>query len=130
MPVIIKTIDEIMSRERRDMLFVRFKQSFTHPREACSSRQRHLEWFDAKGLRYEIAAPRGWLEGDPGMFAVYFDGLDDPRVAEYSALFEDAAGKSLLPGEYQMSILTYHAWLRHQPEPDDDPIELPADDGR
>lgn len=126
--MIIKTIDEIMSREKRDILFVRFKQTFTRPRAACPSRKRHLEWFDAKGLRYEIAAPRGWLEGDPGMFAVYFDGLDDPRVAEYSAIFEDAAGRSLLPEEYQMSVLTYQAWLQHQPTPDEDPIELPTDD--
>lgn len=122
MPVIINTIDEIMRREKRDMLFVTFKRPRNRDWAACPSRQRHLAWFDVNGLRYEMAAPRGWLEGDPGIFAVYFDGLGDSRVADYSATFEDPEGKSLLPEEYQMSILTYQSWLQHQPEPDEDLI--------
>ncbi|MPR11769.1 hypothetical protein [Microvirga tunisiensis] len=110
MAKIVKTIDEIMIQENRDMLFVRFDQPPTRRGLPNPSRQRHLDWFESRGLRYELAAPKGWLEGDPGIFAVYFDGPDDPRVAEYSSIFEDGTGKSLIPEDYQMLIVTYASW--------------------
>lgn len=110
MPVIIRTTDEIMAQEKRDMLFVRFTPPFGKSAPPNLSRQRHLDWFASKDLRYELAAPRNWLEGDPSLFAVYFDGPDDPRVAEYAALFENADGKSLAPAEYQMVIVPYASW--------------------
>jgi hypothetical protein len=109
-PTIIQTTDEIMAREKRDMLFIRFRLSFGKSAPPDLSWQRHLEWFASKNLRYELAAPRDWLEGDPGLFAVYFDGPDDPRIAQYSALFEGADGKSLAPEEYQMMIVPYSSW--------------------
>jgi hypothetical protein len=114
MPVLISTVDEIMAREKQDMLFVQFRHSLLKRLPPNSSRQQHLAWFDAKGLHYELVAPRGWLEGDPGLFAVYFSGLDDPRVAHYSAVFETTDGKSLAPEEYQMVIITYKSWLDSQ----------------
>jgi hypothetical protein len=100
-----------MAREKRDTVFVRFRPLSGRSAPPNPSRQRHLEWFGSKGLRYELAAPRGWLEGDPGLFAVYFDGPDDPRILEYSALFENADGISLAPDEYQMMIVSYASWL-------------------
>ena len=68
-------------------------------------------WFRSKGLRWETAAPRGWLEGDPGIYAVHFDGTDDPRAAGYAAEFEGADGKSLEPDAYQMYRLDHASWL-------------------
>ena len=113
MPQRISTMDTIMAREGRDMFFIRFggsdwpfRRNLRHP-----SRRRHFDWFAVHGLRHEVAAPRGWLEGDPGCHAVYFDGPDDPRVALYTAAFEDATGKSLDPDNYQMGFLPYEAWL-------------------
>ncbi len=114
MPVVIPTIDDIMARQQRDTFFVRFKGARSLK---SSSRPRHLEWFDHVGLRYELAAPRGWLEGDPGVFVVYFDGLDDPRVRQYSDFFEDAEGRSLAPEEYQMVLLSYGSWLNDSGRP-------------
>lgn len=113
MPRIIKTIDEIMDREKRDTLFIDFKAlQWRRSRGENPSRQRHFEWFDANGLTYEPAAPRGWLEGDPGIYVVYFDGPDDPRIAQYSAEFEGADGMSLVPSEYQMTIISFRDWMR------------------
>jgi hypothetical protein len=107
MPKIMRTIDEIMAQEKRDMLFVRFDQSSARSGLPNPSRQRHMEWFQAHKLRYELAAPKGWVEGDPGIYAVYFDGLDDQRIREYSSIFEDASGKSLIPEDYQMVMIAY-----------------------
>jgi hypothetical protein len=114
MPKLIRTIDEVKAQEKRDMLFVQFKPSFLERRTPSSSRQHHLEWFDATRLRYERVAPSGWLGGDPGLFAIYFSSLDDPRITDYSAVFENADGKSLAPGNYQMVIVTYQSWLDSQ----------------
>lgn len=111
MPVTMRTTGEIMAREKRDMLFVRFRLLSRRSAPPNPSRQRHLEWFGSRGLRYELAAPRGWLEGDPGLIVIYFDGPDDPRIGEYSAFFEDADGKSLAPDEYQMVLVSYASWL-------------------
>ncbi len=90
------------------MFSVQFGASpFDHDRNH-PARKRHFNWFKANGLRWETAAPRGWLEGDPGIFAVHFDGPDDPRVTQYAAEFEDADGKSLEPDAYQMYLLPPH----------------------
>lgn len=59
MPMIISTVGEIMAREKRDMLFIRFGRGFGADRSQTPSRPRQLAWFDAKGLRYEPAAPGG-----------------------------------------------------------------------
>jgi hypothetical protein len=111
MPALIRTVDEIMAREKRDMLFVQFRHPLLKQLSPNPSRQHHLAWFDAKGVPYELVAPRGWLGGDPGLFAVYFSGLDDPQIAAYSAAFETPDGKSLASGDYQMVIVTYTSWL-------------------
>ncbi len=113
MPFIMKTIDQIMDEEKRDMFFIRFGQPFFdrgEPRDP-RPRQEQLAWFEAKGLAYAIAAPRGWLEGDPGSYAVYFDSPEDTRVAEYTSGFENADGGSLDPDAYQMVLMTYQSWL-------------------
>jgi hypothetical protein len=112
MPMLIRTIDEIMGEAKRDMLFVRFgSPPFFRSRKSRKARRKHLDWFDAKGLTYELAAPRGWLDGDPDCFAVHFDGLEDPRIAAYSAAFENAEGKSRDPDAYRMVIISYRDWL-------------------
>jgi hypothetical protein len=116
MPVVIPTIDDIMLREKRDMLFIRFRRPRRPGAPVSPSREQHLDWFASHGLCYELAAPRGWLEGDPGHFAVYFEGESDPRIAAYSAVFEDAEGKSLAPDEYQMVIISYATWLKMNPD--------------
>ena len=100
-----------MAAEQRDMHFLQLGASpFDHARDH-PSRKRHFDWFRANGLRWETAAPRGWLEGDPGIFAVHFTGPDDPRVALYAAEFEDENGKSRDPESYQMHLLDYASWF-------------------
>ena len=102
-----------MAAEMRDMHCIQFGSWFgDHPDRA--SRRRHFAWFKAHGLRWETAAPRGWLEGDPGVYAVHFDGPDDPGVAEYAAKFEDETGRSRYPDAYQMYLLPYAVWLERR----------------
>ena len=115
MPMILKSIDQIMDEEKRDMYFVDFSRLlFSGDRQLMEQhRQEHFDWFASKELRHAPAAPRGWLEGDPGLYAVYFAGQDDPRVAEYTARFENADGSSLEPEVYQMNLLPYQSWLDH-----------------
>lgn len=116
MPQLIRTIGAIMRAAERDMLFVRFGTATFHlrfgpdPRWSEAVRRRHLRWFEKNGLKTELAAPDGWMEGDPGVVAVHFDGPDDPRIAEYSAVFEDADGASLAPRDYQMGVMSFAAW--------------------
>jgi hypothetical protein len=112
-PIAVKTIDQIMADEKRDMYFIQFGRD---PFDFAEKRypdivRRHREWFETRNLSHATAAPRGWLCGDPGCRVVYFDGPDDPRVAEYSAEFEDETGKSLNPKKYQMVLMTYQSWL-------------------
>jgi hypothetical protein len=114
MPKIIRTIDETIAQEKQDMHFVRFDQPYARSGLSNPSRQRHLEWFASRALHHELAAPEGWLEGDPEIIAVYFDGTDDPRIAEYSSIFEDEGGKSLPPQDYQMFIVTYASWPQNR----------------
>jgi hypothetical protein len=57
------------------MLFIQFRRPFLKRVSPNPSRQQHLEWFETQGLRYELVAANGGLEGDPGLFAVHFSGL-------------------------------------------------------
>jgi len=118
MPMLIRTVDEIMGEAKRDMLFVKFgSPPFFRSRKSRAARRKHLSWFDAAGLAYELAAPPGWLDGDPDCFAVHFEGIHDPRIAAYSATFENDEGKSLDPEAYRMVIISYRDWLG-QSEPE------------
>jgi hypothetical protein len=112
-PQLVETIDQIMDHEKRDMYFIQFGRDpfdFAEKRYVTTVR-RHLKWFEKMKLSHAIAAPRGWLWGDPGCRVVYFDGPDDPRVAQYSGEFEDETGRSLNPNKYQMVLMSYQSWL-------------------
>ncbi len=113
MPMILKSVDQIMDEEKRDMYFIDFGRFLLDHEEQSmlKRRQEHFEWFASKGLRHASAAPRGWMEGDPGLYAVYFTSQDDPCVAGYTALFENPDGSSLDPDTYRMSLITYQSWL-------------------
>ena len=110
MPVLIKTIDEIVQERRRDTYWVRFANPFFTDRDALRLvKDDQLGWFDEQGLEYKTAAPKGWLEGDPGCFTVYFDGPDDTRLHAYCTKYEQPSGGSLQPGLYQMYIVPFQA---------------------
>ena len=112
MPMIMLSVDQIMNREKRDMYFLDMKGVTIHPTRAkLLARKKHFEWFAANNLKYESAAPRGWLEGDPGVYAVHFTGPDDSRLAAYTTAFERPNGISLKPKVYQMVMLEYQPWL-------------------
>ena len=77
LPMIMRSVDQIMAAERREMHSIRFGWPIhQNPGHPCQTR--HFDWFTAHGLHWKTAAPRGWLEGDPGEHAVYLDGPDDP----------------------------------------------------
>lgn len=113
MPMLIQTIDQIMHERRVNKYFLRLNKLTTRGDEFPKARHDHLKWFKTHGLTFETAAPRGWLEGDPGCYAVYFDGPDDQRLADYSLWFEAKDGRSLKPDTDQMSLLTYESWLNN-----------------
>jgi hypothetical protein len=107
-----------MAAEKRDLLLIQFKNP-------SRWRSRHFDWFASNSLRHEIAIPEGFLAGNPGIYAVHFDSLDDPRIVAYTAEFEHADGKSLQPDAYQMFIMSYPEWLDRHPnwKPEDDYID-------
>ena len=117
MPQIIRGIDQIMAERQRDTLFLQFPGLgfWADPdegRASAEARRIQFAWLEARGLTWEMAAPRGWLEGDTGLYAVHCD-IDDPRIAAYSAEYENAEGTSLDPGSYQLNILDFGSWRTH-----------------
>ena len=117
MPQIIRGIDQIMAARRADGLFLEFPGlgfwADQDERQASAEARRiQFTWLEARGLTWEMAAPRGWLEGDPGLYAIHCN-IDDPRIAAYSAEFEDSKGISLDPSAYQLNILSYESWRTH-----------------
>lgn len=108
MPALIRLIDEIVRERGRDTYWVCFEHGLFADRDALGrAKEDQLAWFGNEGLEYEKAAPKGWLEGDPGCFAVFFDGADDPRLAKYCTKFEEPSGGSLQPGLYQMYLVSF-----------------------
>jgi hypothetical protein len=111
--MILKSVDTIMDEEKRDMFFIDFGAFYNEgfAPERARHREEHFAWFRFQGLRYVPAAPRGWLEGNPGLFAVFFSGPADKRVEDYTSRFENLDGSSLEPDYYQMRLVTYQSWL-------------------
>lgn len=110
MPIIIKTIDEIVRARGRDTYWLRFAASLFADRGALRhAKKDHFAWFADQSLAFEIAAPMDWLEGNPGCFAIYFDDANDPRLQAYSVTFERPDGRSLQPGLYQMFMVPFRA---------------------
>ena len=113
MPLLIKTRDQIMRERQSDVHFLHFN---LFGRElsaaAVTSGRQQLAWLREQGVAYEAAAPEGWLEGDPGCYAVYFDAGEDEQLTAYCAAFEDETGSSLSPDLYQMYLMPYVCWLR------------------
>ena len=118
MPQIMRSIGEVMAARQRDTLFMEFPgiHSFDDDvrSRAVIARQRHFAWFEAGSITWETATPRGWLEGDPGIYLLHIE-PDASQIAAYTAVFETADGRSLDPDAYQMSLLPYEDWLRAQP---------------
>ena len=117
MPQIMRSIGDIMATRQRDTLFMEFPGLRSFDDDAHSpavvARQRHFGWFEAMSITWEAAAPRGWLEGDPGIYLLHVE-PDDSQIIAYTAVFETADGQSLDPEAYQMSLLCYEDWLRAQ----------------
>lgn len=108
MPVLIKTINEIVQERGCDTYWVRFESTFVADRDALRrAKDDHLAWFDIQGLEYETASPTDWLEGNPGCFAVFFDGPADPRLHAYCSKYERLDGGSLQPNMYQMYMVPF-----------------------
>ena len=59
LPAILKSVDQIIGEEKRDMYFVDFGRFlFDCDRQSMLRRhQEHLDWFAAKDLRHASAAP-------------------------------------------------------------------------
>lgn len=119
MPQLIANIHEIMDREKRDMVFIRFGDMFEPSVGARKAAQQQLKWLSRQGVRAEATAPPGLYAGGANMYALHFTGIDDPRIADYSALYEDADGKSLQPAAYQMVIMKYEDFLGTRPTTED-----------
>ena len=117
MPQIMRTISDILIERRRDTLFIEFPKLHSVNGDAqgraVAARRQHFEWLEAHNITWEIAAPSGWLEGDPGIYHLHVE-PDAPQVAAYTAAFETAEGLSLDPEAYQMVVLLYADWLRSQ----------------
>ena len=117
MPQLIRGMDQIMAERQRDTLFLQFPGlgfwADEQERQASAEARRiQFAWLEARGISWETAAPRGWIEGDPGLYAIHCN-IDDPRIAAYSAKFEDSKGISHDPTSYQLNILDHESWRRH-----------------
>ena len=117
MPLAIRGVDDIMAARRRNTLFLELPglMLFTEVERGASlhSQQIHFEWFRMHDITWEIAAPRGWLEGDPGIYFLHCE-PDDAKIAEYSAEFENGDGTSPTPEVFQMFVLNYESWRKHR----------------
>jgi len=112
MVISVLSINDVMSREKRDMFFIQFHIWGDKRAQAKSRALQHFRWFDSVKLVFDMVSFPEVLEGNTGFYAVYFDGLEDSRLADYSLKFENIEKRSLKPDEYQMFILPYQKWLQ------------------
>ena len=109
MPQLIRMMADILAERQSDTYFLDVSGAIFagNRRRFDAAVREHMAWFRNNRLKSETAAPRGWLEGNPYIYAVYFDDNDDPRLAAYTAEFETPDGKSLKPEIYQMQKMLY-----------------------
>jgi hypothetical protein len=84
------------------------------------TRLQHLSWFKDWDLTVETVGFLGLLIGDAGYYYVDFRDANDPRLDQWSKLFEDADGNSLEPDKYKMFVYPYQMYLDKKPiDPED-----------
>lgn len=76
-----------------------------------SMAESHWQWMNANLVQYEQVAGMGETAPLGNLFHVKFDDDSDPRLAAYSAQFEDSEGISLHPDQYQMVEWSYQGWI-------------------
>ncbi len=119
MPQLLQHPEDFLLAHKRDIFVLK-------PLMSCSEEEYYdtppdeslvvdvLGWLKSRGVataKMASFADITLLSGWPGWYHVDFQGWDDPAQMEYSAVFEDANGKSLEPHSFQMMVISYERWL-------------------
>lgn len=119
MPILIYNTDDYLYEKQRDIFVLQIKnQSKVRPfvfdrdnEENKAIIEGQLKWLDSHRVEYAKTAWPELICGWNGLIYVNFSGWDDPVIAEYSAEFEDANGKSKTPEKFEMFAISYEKWV-------------------
>lgn len=112
---LIRSMDEIMSKNKKNTWFVLEEREFGFPAQRSENkvaRSQILQWLEAYSIKWQRAMPPGMIEGDPGIYA-----LTLPRVSrsilvsiqiEIKRINDHKQGEALLT----LSLYRYRDWLR------------------
>jgi hypothetical protein len=109
--MLIQTTDYYLHKDKKDIFVLSLTREKLGIGYDDATLAEHKTWLDNNGIKYVMTCWPGWLCGDSGLYYLYVDGRDDPKLLAYSAKFEDAEGKSLDPTKYQAFVLRYDEWV-------------------
>lgn len=109
--ITVKTISQYFSEKKNDLLILQFVGRGPDHLDFSDMDQDVLDWLGSQDISYEKTVPDTVLSGWLGHYYVDFSGAYDPRLASYSAEFENKDGTSLKSDKYQMYVYYYEDWI-------------------
>ncbi len=117
MPILLKTIEDLLYEKRRDIFVLRLYNQGSgiafrsENQDNAAIEKEQLDWLNEHGVHYEKTVSQCIIEGWIGQYYVDFNGWDDPIVAEYTKAFENENGVSNHPTKYQMHSRSYQQFV-------------------
>jgi hypothetical protein len=109
--IIIHNKEYYLDRDKKDIFMLSLTRNKLGIKYDEATLVEHKAWLDAADIKYTMTCWPGWMCGDSGLYYLYVDGWDDPRLLAYCAKFEDAEGKSLDPTKYNIYVEKYDEWV-------------------
>jgi hypothetical protein len=116
---LIKHIDDYLYEKKRDIVILEMHIQTNNKdsvfkiinRELCEADARpQINWFLEQGIKTYYAAPLEVFEGWLGHYYVDIE-PNSEILKQYSKIYEDDSGISLMQEKYQLYILSYSEWV-------------------
>jgi hypothetical protein len=101
--------EQIMADSKCNQWFLLFHDHM--PTWKPHTAQAHFAWMTDNLVRYQLVGTPGEAQPQGSLYHVDFQSHDDPRLIQYMSIFENAAGESLHPDQYQMLEWSYQGWV-------------------
>jgi hypothetical protein len=100
--------EQIMEDRKRNTWFLLFHNHL--PTWDPQTAEQHGAWMRDNLVNCVVVRGMGDTECTHNLYHVDFEDASDPRLAAYMMQFENAAGESLYPEQYQMLEWSYKGW--------------------
>ncbi len=113
---LVKSIDDYLYEKKRDIVILEMyvnrelDSTYLNREMGEAEAQPQINWFLNQGINTYFTVPLCVIEGWLGHYYVDIE-PNNEILKQYSKIFEDEQGISLMPDKYQLYTLSYSEWV-------------------